>query len=125
MKKPPPKTTTLLQPLLVTLHLSNYHEGDVHGDTDDDEDERPLLLTISLPEVPKDLASLKETEHAFAGSFFIGVKGGVAGGECGLDVDGCAISSSLEEPPVSNRDGDEPGVSNGVSTLLSLLASLS
>ncbi|KAF2303900.1 hypothetical protein GH714_024255 [Hevea brasiliensis] len=123
-EKTPLKTTNLLRTLFVALHISNYHEGDVM-DTEDD-DERPLLLTESLPEVPKDLASLKETEHASAGSFFIGVNGGVPGNECGLDGDLRAISSSPEEePPVSNRDGDESGVSNGVSTLLALLASLS
>lgn len=101
---------------------NNHHEGDVHGVPEDDE-EMPLLLTESLPEVPKDLASLKETELASAGSFFIGVNGGLPESECGVDDDnGCAISSSSpeEEPIVSNRDGDESGVSNGVSTLPSL-----
>lgn len=33
----------------------------------------------SLPEVPRDLASLIETEQASLGSFFIGVRGGVVG----------------------------------------------
>jgi hypothetical protein len=104
---------------------ANHHEGDVHGEPEDD-DERPLLLTESLPEVPRDLASLNETEQALAGSFFIGVNGGVPGTECGADGDGKAISSSPElEPHVSKRDGEESGVSYGVSTVLGLLASLS
>lgn len=102
---------------------ANHHEGDVHGDPEDD-DERPLLLTESLPEVPNDLTSLNETEQASAGSFFIGVNGGVTGTGCGAEGD--AISSSPElEPSISKRDGDESGVSYGVSALLGLLASLS
>ncbi|PON58634.1 hypothetical protein PanWU01x14_165240, partial [Parasponia andersonii] len=58
--------------------LMSHHEGEVQGEPED-EDERPLLLLESLPEVPRDLASLRETEQASAGSFFIGVNGGVNG----------------------------------------------
>lgn len=78
----------------------------------------------SLPDVAKDLASFRETEQASAGSFFIGVKGGVLGLE-GLQGDGWRTSSSPEEPHASSREGDESGVSNGVSTPLGLVASLS
>lgn len=66
--------------------LNYHHEGDVEGEPED-EDELPLLVLESLPEVPKDLASLRETEQASLGSFFIGVKGGVVGLE-GPEPDG-------------------------------------
>ena len=101
-----------------------HHEGEVRGDPDDD-DESPLMLLESLPEVPRDRASLSETEQASAGSFFIGVNGGVVGGEEGLDWHGWATSSSPEELPISKREGDVSGVSNGVSTRLGRFASLS
>ena len=65
-------------PSLIMPWTMHYHEGEVHGEPDDDE-EWPLLVLDSLPEVPKDVASLRETEQASAGSFFIGVKGGVVG----------------------------------------------
>lgn len=58
----------------------HYHEGEVQGEPEDDE-KGPLMLRESLAEVSKDLASLRETEQASAGSFFIGVRGGVYGGE--------------------------------------------
>ena len=105
----------------------NHHEGEVRGEPEDDEERPSLLLLESLPEVANDLASLKETEHASAGSFFIGVNGGVFKTEAGLDKEDWFISSSSppEESPVSNRDGDVSGVSNGVSVLLGLPASLS
>lgn len=73
LKKKKKKLPSLVMPL--TMH---HHEGEVQGEPDDDE-EWPLLLLDSLPEVPKDLAFLRETEQASAGSFFIGVKGGVVG----------------------------------------------
>lgn len=88
----------------------------------DDEDESSLLLIVtdSLPEVPKeDLVSLKETEQASAGNLFIGVNGGVADDAAALTL--AVISSSPEEPlsvSVSRREGDVSGVSNGVSVLL-------
>lgn len=109
--------------------LINHHEGEVQGEPEEEE-ERPLLLLESLPEVPRDLASLRETEQASAGSFFIGVKGGVVIGLDGPDGVGCATSSSPEleeeEPPISNLDGDVSGVSNGVFAPLALfIASLS
>lgn len=109
-----------------SIHMNKpaHHEGEVQGDPDED-DERPLMLFESLPEVPRDRPSLSETEQPSAGSFFIGVNGGVDGGEEGLDCDGWATSSSLEELPISKREGDVSGVSNGVSAMLSLLASLS
>lgn len=96
--------------------MKHHHDGEVQGDPEEDE-ETPLLLLESLPEVPNDRASLKVTEQASSGSFFIGVNGGVI----------CAtISSSLElDPLISNRDGEESGVWNGVPSLLPLLASLS
>lgn len=56
----------------------DHHEGEVQGEPED-EDELPLLVLESLPEVPRDLASLRETEQASLGSFFIGVRGGVVG----------------------------------------------
>jgi hypothetical protein len=93
--------------------MMHHHEGDVQGELDDD-DEGPLQLLESLPEVPIDPVFLRETEQASAGSFFIGVRGGVVG----LDGWGTSSSSSPEEPPISNREGDVSGVSNGV--LLSL-----
>lgn len=91
----------------------------MQGDSDVDDDEMPSMLE-SLPEVASERASFKETEHASAGSFFIGVNGGVVWCEEGLDV-----GDSPEEPFVSKREGDESGVSNGVSTLLGLLPSFS
>jgi hypothetical protein len=101
------------------MSMIDHHEGEVQGEPDDD-DERPLPLLESLPEVPNDLAFLRDTEHASAGSFFIGVKGGVVG------LDGWGTSSSSpEEPPVSNREGDVSGVSNGVLSTPLGMASLS
>lgn len=76
----------------------------MQGEADDEE--RPLLLRESLHEVAKDLASLRETEEASAGSFFIGVKGGVTQARV-------ASSSSSEEPLLSKREGEVSGVSNG------------
>lgn len=94
--------------------MRSHHEGEVQGEPEEDE-ETPLLLLDSLPEVPRDLASLRETEQPSAGSFFIGVNGGVSGG-------GWSISSSPEEPDpdpdpdpdISNLEGEVSGVSNGV-----------
>lgn len=87
----------------------SYHEGEVQGEAEDEE--RPMLLRESLHEVAKDLASLRETEQASEGSFFIGVKGGVDGGEW---VTEGVVSSSSEEPLLSKREGEVSGVSNGV-----------
>lgn len=106
------------------MEWMSHHEREVQGEPDD-EDERPLLVFESLPEVPRDLAFLSEIEQAPAGSFFMGVNGGVNGVE-GLGGDGWATSSSPEEEPaISNLEGDESGVSNGVFTPLPLLPSLS
>lgn len=108
--------------------LINHHEGEVEVEPEEEE-ERPLLLLESLPEVPRDLASLRETEQASAGSFFIGVKGGVVIGFDGPEGVGCATSSSPEleeEPPISILDGDMSGVWKGVFVPLALpIASLS
>lgn len=99
----------------------SHHEGEVRGEPDD-EDERPSLLLESVPETPKDLTSLRETEQASAGSFFIGVNGGVIG----LVGDDWEISSSSDELSISSSlEGDVSGVSNGVLALLSLHASSS
>jgi len=104
------------QTALLTKQTNNrsfqiYHEGEVQGEPEDEE--RPLLLRESLHEVAKDLASLRETEQASEGSFFIGVRGGVQGGE--WVTQGVIIaSSSSEEPLPSKREGEVSGVSNGV-----------
>lgn len=96
-----------------------FNHGRIHHEVEgeqEDEDETPsLLLMESLLEVPNELASLRETEHAFAGSSFIGVN---ATEDAGLQhADWPPLSSSSPTEPL-NRDGDESGVSNGVSTAL-------
>lgn len=101
-----------------------HHEGEVQGEPEE-EDDRPLLVLESLPEFPNDLASLNVTEQASAGSFFMGVKGGVLGSEWIVLEGDATISSSSEELHFSNLEGEEFGVSNGVSPLLGLIASLS
>ena len=93
----------------------NHHEGEVQGEPEDDEVE-------SLPEVARDLASLRDTEQASAGSFFMGVNGGVGGLEWLDNVDVLTISASSysspeepeAEPGISSLEGDVSGVSNGV-----------
>lgn len=96
----------------IELH---HHDGEVQGEAEEDDD-RALLVLESLPEFPTDLAFLNVTEQASAGSFFIGVKGGVLGREWRVVEGHAAISSSSEEPHLSNLEGEEFGVSNGVSS---------
>lgn len=84
-----------------------------------------MILWESLPEVPKDLASLRETEQASSRSFFNGDRGGVHvhGGEWDA---GAAKSSSPEEPLLSKREGELSGALNEISAaLLDLFSSFS
>lgn len=114
--------------LVGTRPHDNHHEGEVEGVSEEEEEEGPWMLWVSLPEVPKEVASLRETEEPSAGSFFIGMRGGVReGGEWEQPQDDPSAaapslrsSSSPEETLLSKPEGEVSGVSNGVFTLLAL-----
>jgi len=100
--------------------IIDHQEGEVEG-VSEEEEEGPLMLWVSLPEVPKEVASLRETEEPSAGSFFIGVRGGVSeGGEWEQSAPPLRSSSSSWSSPEEPREGEVFGVSNGVFTLLAL-----
>lgn len=96
----------------------SHHEGEVQGEAEDD-DEGPLMLWESLPEVANGLPLLRETEQASAGSFFIGDRAG----EPDATASTSSSSSSPEDPLLSKREGEVSGVSNEVSAPLLHLAS--
>lgn len=73
----------------------------MHGEPE--EEDEPALLSVPLTEAMRALPSIRATEEALSGSFFIGVKGGVQLGG--------------EGDPESRREGDVSGVSNGVSAM--------
>lgn len=84
----------------------------MHGVPEEDDERSPRLVFESLFEVHIEEASLKGTEQAWDGSFFIGVNGGVLAAP---DLANARASSSApEELPESRTEGDESGVSKGV-----------